>query len=365
MRVEKKKLNWDFLENPTPKQKQLINKRLGLASFIPRKNNEPFTSLSEDEVIIANYGFLWKELLKSCLESFYGCQLDNIMLDKQLYGESKDQKGGINYYNYMFSDRYDDEDRKTDRPLGPGLENYAILSIREALEKYWKTAEGWEDCVMMMGFWFEKNIHTYQLGKEDPSGGPCNLFPEPYENHIVRDDCTGYVTACLLFYTAIMIYPEDENKSDDIFKAFSWPPSSEAFAAANGGAQETVKLIGFEIIPYSPDELQPFDIIVGNSKYGKCQGHHGEIYAGTFGGRKRSWGWGGVHDESKGGMPAGFVNYNYDWIFRLEGITKYTDQEAEEMIEEARSAFSIPDGSDFYKGKSVGSNNIDSSQNAG
>lgn len=346
------KLNWQFLNKQTDQEVEKVNKQLGLVTFNKRKNITPFNKLSDDEKIIAHYGLLRKELLKSCLESFYEYQLDDINFERQLNCLTRDKMGGINYYNYMFSDSYDDEDRKTDKPLGPGMENYAVLSIREAIEKYWPVAAGWEDCVMMMGYWYEKNVHTYQGDPKGVNAGDkhsfnvhyeCNMFPEPYENHFVRDDCTGYCTACLLFYLATSLYETDPDLVDEIMKAFAWPPSSELWTMQDGAAQKLTEKCGFEILPYSLETVQPFDIMMGNPKTGNCSRNHGEIYAGNFGGRHRSWAWGSVHDKEHGGMPSGMAMCNYDWIFRMKGITKYTDKEAEEMAEDARQRMIIPD----------------------
>lgn len=90
-----------------------------------------------DEQILAHIGLIWKDMLKSCLEGFYGYQLDDENFYKQIKSMSADKYGGVNYYNYQFSDAYDDEDRCTDRPLNKtDMKYYAKLSVSDALSKY-------------------------------------------------------------------------------------------------------------------------------------------------------------------------------------------------------------------------------------
>lgn len=332
--------------------------------YIERNINNPFRNLESDEKILANIALVYKEMLKWEYEEYLGYDLDDLSTFQQMSGTSSNKSGGLEWYNYMYSDRYkDDEGLKKDHidVGGKDPHYWARLSVFEALRRFVRCVEGWEDCVMLMGFWYEKNIHTYQLGRQCYTGGPCNLFPDPFSNHTVRDDCTGYVCACILLYTATIIYKHDEELANKIFKGFSWAPSSELWSTKDSPAQKTTELAGFEIIPFSLESLQPFDIVMGNMKNGVCKGHHGEIYAGTFDNKRRSWGWGSVHDESHGGMPAGFVNYTYDWIFRLNGIKKYSNDEAKEMIALARESLSIP-SFDYYQGKKAGNNNEDNTQ---
>lgn len=101
-----------------------------------------FDKLAPDERIIANYGLIIKDLYKFWLEGYYECSLDDIKKDQQLRGISKDGYGGIKYYNYMYPDAYDDDDRKDDKPLDDNHLYYTNLSISKTLEKYFMTAFG-------------------------------------------------------------------------------------------------------------------------------------------------------------------------------------------------------------------------------
>lgn len=106
-------------------------------SFPRFANTGKLDDARHDEKIMAHYGLIYKELLKSCLEGFYEYQLDNDDLIKQLRSLSADKYGGVDYYNYQFSDAYDDEDRCTDKPLNnTDMKNYAKLSVSDAESKY-------------------------------------------------------------------------------------------------------------------------------------------------------------------------------------------------------------------------------------
>lgn len=107
--------------------------------YIERKVSKPFSNLKPDEQIIAHWALVYKELIKFNYSSLIGCDLDSPMTEKQMKGLSSDKKGGIMWYNYMYSDAYkEDEKLKKDKiEVGGKDPNYwARLSIFEALERF-------------------------------------------------------------------------------------------------------------------------------------------------------------------------------------------------------------------------------------
>lgn len=113
--------------------------------YIERKVSKPFSNLKPDEQIIAHWALVYKELIKFNYSSLIGCDLDSPMTEKQMKGLSSDKKGGIMWYNYMYSDAYkEDEKLKKDKiEVGGKDPNYwARLSIFEALERFAVTAIG-------------------------------------------------------------------------------------------------------------------------------------------------------------------------------------------------------------------------------
>lgn len=116
-----------------------------LQPYIERRVTKPFTKLKPDEQIIAHWALVYKELIKFNYSSLIGYDLDSPMLERQMKGISSDKKGGIDWYNYMYSEQYkDDETLKKDNiKIGGKDPNYwARLSIFEALERYSAAALG-------------------------------------------------------------------------------------------------------------------------------------------------------------------------------------------------------------------------------
>lgn len=100
--------------------------------FITRSIGERFVNLEPDAKLIANIGLVYKELLKSNYSWIVGVDLDTIDTELELKGMKADYNGGLNWLNYMYSDAYDEEDKKEDS----NGRFYAELTIFEALKKY-------------------------------------------------------------------------------------------------------------------------------------------------------------------------------------------------------------------------------------
>lgn len=107
--------------------------------YIERNVSKPFSNLKPDEQIIAHWALVYKELIKFNYSSLIGCDLDSPMTEKQMKGLSSDKKGGIDWYNYMYSEQYKDNEklRKDGIKVDGKDPNYwARLSIFEALERF-------------------------------------------------------------------------------------------------------------------------------------------------------------------------------------------------------------------------------------
>lgn len=173
----------------------------------------------------------------------------------------------------------------------------------------------WPEVVATVGKWYEKNIHTYQFAL-GYSRGPGRIkgsnkeyaYPGGYG---ARDDCSGFVSCCLQVYGVI---PKHSYVSND---------------AATGKAKSTIlnsfNKAGFQRIPYSKDILQPYDIVYVCKRPTHS---HTEIIHSINGGSIKVWSWGNVHDgltygnrPRNAGMPCGFSNKPYEYIYRLTGLT--------------------------------------------
>lgn len=143
--------------------------------YIERKVSKPFSNLKPDEQIIAHWALVYKELIKFNYSSLIGCDLDSPMTEKQMKGLSSDKKGGIMWYNYMYSDAYkEDEKLKKDKiEVGGKDPNYwARLSIFEALERF--------SLIGLGDFKLSPRILSYlKEMRENPRGIP--------NSHIIRD----------------------------------------------------------------------------------------------------------------------------------------------------------------------------------
>lgn len=131
----------------------------------------------------------------------------------------------------------------------------------------------WAKAVQSMGKWYEANIHTY---------GHTEKYECPLIGVKVRDDCSGYVSACLQYF--------------GVFKK-GFNPRSGQFAFGENVAS-ILKSKGFTRLDYSWSAVQPYDIIAYDG--------HVEVLA-QKGNAPRAWGWGNVHDcrNGHGCMPYG------------------------------------------------------------
>lgn len=194
------------------------------------------------------------------------------------------------------------------------------------------TSGDWAQAVYAMGKWYELNIHTYQGTTKKPRKGrtyyDCSLFPSGPRG--VGDDCTGFCWACIQYYWDLMHEQDPENCNQETYDEImelTWGPASAAWGHPDGSWPDKMAKYGFEVINYSLDSLQPFDMVMGSVDAGADHGH-GEIYVGTIGGKRKAFAWGNIHDGQDGhqGMPCGFANFDYNLIYRMSG--------QEEKIEE-------------------------------
>ena len=167
----------------------------------------------------------------------------------------------------------------------------------------------WIAAVEKMGEWYETNIHTYQHSKSasDPIKGKkmyvCPLLTRTNNN--VADDCSGFVKACIQYFGIKEI--------DHIWVTTSaMQPGSEF--------DKVLRNNGFQYMIYSKEVRKVGDIMCGGP------GSHTEIYAGTFGGKHRSYSWGNIHDgistrkqKFPQGMPCATYEMNYKHIWRYNG----------------------------------------------
>ena len=165
----------------------------------------------------------------------------------------------------------------------------------------------WINYVESMSNWFKTNIHTYQ-GHQRGMKLPINIgirIPCPLLDNgkgKVRDDCSGFVSACLqyagIFPTGVVA-------------------SSIGFVNTTGVFANYLKTGGFVPMVFNRSSLQPGDIYAVNNG----AQHHVEIYAGKQNGRDMTYSWGNVHDTANGGMPSTYASLNYSIMWRHDGTT--------------------------------------------
>ena len=137
----------------------ILNSREILVPYIERKNTKRFEKLTPDEQLIAHWALSIKELIKYDLEALLEGDLDTIETVRQFNLTSNDGFGGIDYYNYMYSKNYkDDEGLKKDKIEigGQDPDYWAKLSVYKALERFCVTAGDWPGVVCLLGKWYEK-----------------------------------------------------------------------------------------------------------------------------------------------------------------------------------------------------------------
>ena len=144
----------------------------------------------------------------------------------------------------------------------------------------------WLSCVENMGLWYGNNIQTYQ--RQTVGSYHCPLLG----GKMVRDDCSGFVCACLWLHGVEV----------ELTSTCNMQP--------NMPFGQILQKNGFKCIPFSCDILSKGDIYVTGTS------GHTEI---NWGPRKQM-GWGSVHYHK---MPTGWSAYNpnsshanYKWIYR-------------------------------------------------
>ena len=173
----------------------------------------------------------------------------------------------------------------------------------------------WPEVVATVGKWYEKNIHTYQFAL-GYSKGPGRIkgsnkeytYPGGYS---ARDDCSGFVSCCLQVYGVI---PKR-----------SYVTNEAATGKANSTILNSFNKAGFQRIPYNKNILQPYDIVYVCKRPTHS---HTEIIHSINNNNIKVWSWGNVHDgltygnrPRNAGMPCGFSNKPYEYIYRLTGLT--------------------------------------------
>ena len=180
----------------------------------------------------------------------------------------------------------------------------------------------WGEAVCAMGKWYEKNIHTYLgLTEQTKNYNTSSRYDCPLTNAKVRDDCSGFTSACL-----------------NLFGLSGFLTSSGGFATdSNVGNQ--LESAGFQKLTYSKESLQPYDIYTHGPQNGARFGHV-EICAS----QNKQWGWGNVHDglvgprNKKGvGLPCGWSSGSYTHIWRHNEYMNKSQQEMEQIRQHCES----------------------------
>lgn len=150
----------------------------------------------------------------------------------------------------------------------------------------------WWSIVQQIGQWYQSNVHTYQGTTSKPRHPSMNLDVPGAGK--CRDDCSGFVTACVLAFL----------KTKGIEKP-EWNKHAPSTATMQPGSDwdRTLQANGWQYIPFSESTLQVGDIYCGPPAT------HVEICAGRN--PNKQYGWGSIHDglNGNGGMPCGAGNY--------------------------------------------------------
>ena len=164
----------------------------------------------------------------------------------------------------------------------------------------------WQEAVNNMANWYQNNIHTYQGTVSKPRNLALSLHSCPLLGGTkVRDDCTGFVSACCQLIGAV---PR------------GYLLGSADCANPRGTFAKHASKGGFKVMKYSDEALLPYDIAACYIEGGT---HHAEIFAGRINGKKKSFSWGNIHDKAHGGMPSYCcINRNYQVIYRHDGVSR-------------------------------------------
>lgn len=298
----------------------------------------------DDRKLFEHLDNIYMELCKYYIEDIYDVVInDNVSNFENTFNKYVNKESKIQYNNFLYSNKLEDDKHKKYGKITTINNKKSIdLSVAESIKIFGISFISWPDTVKFIGRWYEENIHTYQ------GGPPTDLSKCIYDFNFgfiktIRDDCSGFVTCCLLVYILINDILKDINSFENngelkttLEKIVEWSPSSAIWDTIQNKTSDSenfkklMEFIGFEEIKYDFSIIQPFDIIAGNDVINNGKFHHVEIYAGKKNNKHFSWAWGSVHDKDHGGMPAKFVkpedNQNaYKTIWRLKGLTKITD----------------------------------------
>ena len=249
-------------------------------------------------------------------------------------------------------------------------EHNSDLTIDTSILLAFSGNSDWEIACGEMAKWYMENIHTYQGDESGHATGnrkgyECDLFKNDSgkpTNFKVFDDCTCFVTACLLYLAwkkDKMIFDKYKDKAA-IYSSMSFYNTDNP-----SDAQALLKDLGFEWVEVDPADtesgkayetkLVKGDIICVNQQHSMCKSktggasyegqkyqHHGEIYWGVDEPVQRngrditppynhkgeftkkfctSLGWGAIHDNQNNhyGMPSPTVPYKYDACWHYVG----------------------------------------------
>lgn len=159
----------------------------------------------------------------------------------------------------------------------------------------------WNKCVSDMGLWFGANVNTYQKASSNKvkNRQPYPLIYDcPLIGEKIRDDCSGFVSACLI-YAGVMGKGSMYNAKD--------------FQSTTGDCADALRAGGFQSMAFDASILQEGDIYAHSG--------HVEICAG----KNMQWGWGNTHYNNmpcKAGYSGSWTNgKTYTTIWRCGGST--------------------------------------------
>lgn len=231
------------------------------------------------------------------VNTFIGTRIDLVKEVGEYFGLDL----GDDDYEYNYQNEYKfDPDLDVDIDLTKDKEDLlmGILKYADTLNSL--SGDGqWSKAVIEMASWYATNIHEYNQGKTSF----CSLV-----NRDVRWDCSGFTTACLWNYGALL-------DIDHI------PCSAEFTNSVDIGRR--LEEAGFAKYAFTPDDVLPFDIITFPG--------HVEIYNEKIAGKHTSYSWGKCHDWARGGLPCLTVSikkYHVIWrnvkngrrVLRLENL---------------------------------------------
>ena len=193
----------------------------------------------------------------------------------------------------------------------------------------------WMNSVVNMGAWFANNVTTYQNASSS-AVRPRYAYPLRYTCPLigekVRDDCSGFVVACLIL---AKVLPSGSSYA------------AKDFASVSGSLANYLKMAGFQPMTFQASLFKPVDIYAHNA--------HVEICAGP----NMQYGWGNVH---YGNMPCK-TGYSGSWtggksyitIWRLNGVSDFPSYSGEFLYTNGGASFQ---GSSWGKPQNMGVYNM-------